>query len=139
MQSEFFSVLIPSVPAGINRTYIHGGGTVTYTKDVRDWLLKAGHIIGARAGVLDFGVDESKSYFLWMRWGGRRHDVDAHIKLVQDAIFEKLNANDRVVASVLIDKVKVDEEFVEVFLWERNFVYVNISNLSALYQAPDKP
>lgn len=104
-QSEYIEILIPSLPPGINRTYLHKkGGGVTLTKAARQWDKGAALIVGAAAGQFDFEPDKSADYQIIVRWWGGKHDTDAHLKMVQDCVTKKLGFDDRLIKDCIIQR-----------------------------------
>lgn len=88
-------IFIPLLTPGANRTYLRtSAGKVIKTKEAKDWEKDAALIIGTEAGVTDW-KKTNEYYGLEIIWWGGRHDRDAHTKLVQDTITEKLGFDDR--------------------------------------------
>jgi len=100
------TVFIPYVPPGINKQYGYARGHTYLTKEARDWRTKAGLLIGSCAGQNNWRHNV-KSYDLEVEWWGRKHDEDAHLKIIQDTLALKLGFNDKIVKKASI--VKLDK------------------------------
>ncbi len=107
MKTSDFFVFIPFLPPGINAQYTrhkYTGQRILTTK-ARKWKQDAAMVIGARAGLLEWEVDEGK-YDIEILVGGSRADVDAYEKTVVDTVTQKLGFDDRRVRKVMSEKVK---------------------------------
>lgn len=97
---------IPTLSPGINKTYIkhrYTGQTILST-EARDFKKDFGLIVGACAGEQNW-QNNSKEYKLTIYWWGGKFDVDAHTKIVQDTICEKLDFNDKFIKDQEIKKL----------------------------------
>jgi len=105
---KIFTCFIPTLPPGINKTYLirQGGKGLALTKEARDWDKKAALIIGAEAGLQDWQYEPGFGYGLVIIWGGGYHDADAHLKLVQDCVSRKLGFDDRYIVKSVIERRK---------------------------------
>jgi Holliday junction resolvase RusA-like endonuclease len=124
------TVSIPVLPPGINRTYIYNASTknrVVLSNEARHWDEKAAHIIGTQAAAQDWQYDKTAKYSLLIEWGGSRHDVDAHVKLAQDCLTRKLGFDDRQIVTVLVTRIKTDEEMINLTLLPHD-IYLSLRN-----------
>ena len=99
-------LFIPLLPPGINRTYKAGvnkqtGKLLIYKdKAVKDYQAHIGLMIGAKAGEIDFNVKDYDKLFLTLKIYNSKMDVDAPIKMIQDAIADKLEFDDKQIQQV---------------------------------------
>jgi Holliday junction resolvase RusA-like endonuclease len=108
MQSDYIEILIPTLPPGANRTYQRTRNGIAITPAARRWDEDAALIIGAKAGLVGFKPDLTADYQIVIRWGGGRHDADAHLKLVQDCVTRKLGFDDRQISACVIQRCPTD-------------------------------
>jgi Holliday junction resolvase RusA-like endonuclease len=112
-QSDYIEIVIPLLPPGINRTYqiVKRGRTargLALTREARKWDKDAALIVGATAARFEFEPDLTASYQIVIRWWGGSHDVDAHLKLVQDCVTRKLAFDDCQIKSCVIERCPPD-------------------------------
>ena len=107
-QSDYIEITIPTLPPGANRTYQRTSGGIALTQAARRWDAQAALIVGTTADRFDFEPDLDAEYQIVIRWWGGRHDADAHLKLVQDCVSNKLNFNDRQISSCIIQRCPDD-------------------------------
>lgn len=107
-QSDYIKIVIPFLPPGINQTYQivkrKSSRGLALTIKARRWDKDAALIVGATAGQFEFEPDIKAEYQIVIRWWGGRHDVDAHLKLVQDCVTRKLGFDDRQIKSCVIER-----------------------------------
>jgi Holliday junction resolvase RusA-like endonuclease len=112
MQSDYFEVLIPHLPPGINQTYRivkrNGKAGLAKTRAANRWDRDAALIVGAAAGRFEFEPDLTAEYQIIVRWWGGKHDADAHLKLVQDCVTRKLGFDDRQIIDCVTQRCPAD-------------------------------
>jgi len=116
---SILKIEIPSLPPGMNRTYNYSASTsnrVFLSNEATLWADKAALIIGAEAGWQNWEYDKDAKYSLIIKWGGGKHDVDAHIKLAQDTLTRKLGFNDKQIVTVVSTKIKSEDEVIILIL-----------------------
>lgn len=115
-KGERFRVWIPIVPPGINKMYkVRCGdnrkGIFYKSKEATDWIDSATMPIRTEANRVGFIVNPNFDKIIIRYWiKNTRHDVDAHVKIVQDTIAKTLGFDDRIVTNVYPNKVKDNNE-----------------------------
>ena len=113
-KGEFFQVYIPLVPPGINRMYkvscVKGKGHFRKSKEAKDWIEAAIMPIRSAANQQGFIVNPRTDRIIVRYWiYNTRHDVDAHVKIVQDTVADTLGFNDRTVIDIKPDRIKTED------------------------------
>lgn len=123
---SILKIEIPALPPGMNRTYNYNASNsnrVFLSNEATLWADKAALIIGAEAGWQNWEYDKDAQYSLIIKWGGGRHDVDAHIKLAQDTLTRKLDFDDKQIITVVSTKIESKDEIIILVLTPSNIYH----------------
>jgi Holliday junction resolvase RusA-like endonuclease len=108
------SVATPKVPPGINNSYgvsTRGKGKAgMYMKPAaKNWKNDFIMLTRSRKNLLGWTFDPKAVYSLSIFWWGKRHDNDAHVKLVQDALCAGAEFNDKLIKHTGITRLTKSE------------------------------
>lgn len=108
MDVNIFTCFVPVLPPGINSTYGYGKGKVYKKPKAVKWEADAGLLYRNKSSQLEW-EDLHDWYFLEIIFTSWRMDVDAPLKLIQDALTRALGFDDKKIRRVCIEKIPTKE------------------------------